>query len=93
MAAMQLSADYQSPNGAHTFSSELLPLSREGQSVEEKTSYLSALRSNASKMQGDINAFLTEKMEQDKANEAGSKKRDEEKEEEMYGEEDPEKDG
>lgn len=48
-------------------------------------------------MQADINAFLTNKMEEDKAGEAsktwGKQKTQEEKAEEMYGEEDPEEDG
>jgi hypothetical protein len=46
-------------------------------------------------LQGDINVFLTQKMEEDKAAEGESKKKSaaEEREEEMYGEEDPENDG
>ncbi|CAK3960079.1 Hypothetical predicted protein [Lecanosticta acicola] len=93
MAGTQLLGIYQSSTTTHTFSSELPPLPQGGGSVEEKTSYLSALRANVSKLQGDVNAFLTQKMEEDKSNERSSKKRDEEKEEEMYGEEDPEKEG
>lgn len=69
--------------------------------MQEKTAYLNQLRSGASKLQADINTFLTQKMEQDKASETaktggGGKKKvtiDEDKEEEMYGEEDPENDG
>ena len=46
-------------------------------------------------MQGDVNAHLTQKMEDARATEASKssankKKTQEEKEEEMYGEEDPE---
>jgi len=46
-------------------------------------------------MQSDINVFLTQKMEEDKAAESGADgkgKAQEEKAEEMYGEEDPEDD-
>ena len=52
---------------------------------------MSSLRSNVSQMREDINAYLTHKMEEDKAVESGksNKKRSkqEEREEEMYGEE------
>jgi len=65
--------------------------------VTEKTAYLGALRSQSAELQGEINAFLTKKMEEDvKAAEIGGvakKSKKEEREEEMYGEEDPEADG
>jgi len=65
--------------------------------VQVKTEYLSALRAQASQLQSNINTFLTEKMEEDKAAESCSnvskQSKQEEKEEEMYGEEDPEQDG
>jgi len=57
------------------------------------------LRSRTSQLQDDVNAYLTQRMEEDKAREGGvvGKKsksaRDEERLEEMYGEEDPEADG
>jgi hypothetical protein len=89
-----LTATYQSPTGGHTFTStahSLPSLPREGV-VAEKTSYLAALRANASHLQADINAFLTAKMEDDKhaGAGAGAGKADEAKQEDMYGEEDPE---
>ncbi|KAK5011050.1 hypothetical protein LTR28_006092 [Elasticomyces elasticus] len=69
------------------------------------TSYLSSLRANVSQLQNDINAFLTQQMEDDKARDAAAatsvaqkrskseKDREREKrEEEMYGEENMEED-
>lgn len=97
MASAQLTATYTSPKGdTQAFATEPLPSSP--QNVEEKTAYLSALRANASKLQSEINAFLTQKMDEDKLAAAeegnGSKKSsaadDDEREEDFYGEEDPE---
>ncbi|CAK1355326.1 hypothetical protein CB0940_00939 [Cercospora beticola] len=96
MSGAALAASYRSPISAQNFSLDLPPPPQSG-SVDEKTSYLAALRTNASKLQGEINTFLTQKMEEDKAAEAGKgtakKKVDEQREEDMYGEEDPENDG
>jgi hypothetical protein len=88
-----LNADYVSPSGTHKFSHELPSAS--AKNVTDKTAYLSALRSKNTELQGEINAFLTQKMEEDvKAAEGRPTKRSkkEEREEEMYGEEDPEAD-
>jgi hypothetical protein len=88
-----LSANYASPSGTHTFS-HTLP-SPSATNVTEKTAYLSTLRSKSAELQSEINAFLTQKMEEDvKAAEGRPSKRSkkEEREEEMYGEEDPEAD-
>lgn len=90
---LNLTADYASPSGAHTFS-HALP-SSSASNVTDKTAYLSALRSKNADLQNEINAFLTKKMEEDvKAAEgsAGQRSKKEEREEEMYGEEDPEAD-
>ncbi|KAM3419173.1 hypothetical protein BST61_g5117 [Cercospora zeina] len=95
MPEIALAASYRSPNAAQNFSLELPP-PPQVVSVDEKTSYLAALRANASRLQGEINTFLTQKMEEDKAVEAekgAAKKVDEQREEDMYGEEDPEQDG
>lgn len=75
------------------FSSALPPQPTNTAPVEEKTAFISATRTSATQMQTDINAYLTEKMEEDKAQEVaailgGKKSKDEEREEEMYGEED-----
>jgi len=91
-----LSATYTSPTSTHLFSSRLPPLP-EPQSAQAKSEFLSALRAEVGKMQGDVNGFLTRKMEEDKQQAEGAadggRKLGEEKEEEMYGEEDPENDG
>ena len=92
-ANTDLTANYASPSGTHTFS-HTLP-SPSANNVSEKTAYLSTLRSKSAELQSEINAFLTQKMEEDvKAAEGSSSKRSkkEEREEEMYGEEDPEAD-
>jgi hypothetical protein len=92
-SSANLTADYASPSGNHTFS-HTLP-SPSATNVTGKTAYLSTLRSKSADLQSEINAFLTQKMEEDvKAAEGGAGKRSkkEEREEEMYGEEDPEAD-
>lgn len=89
----QLTADYAGPSGTHAFSHNLPTPS--ANNVTDKTAYLGALRSKSTGLQGEVNAFLTQKMEDDvKAAEgAGKRSKKEEREEEMYGEEDPEADG
>lgn len=89
----QLTANYAAPSGTHAFSHDLPTPS--ANNVTDKTAYLSALRSESTELQGEINAFLTQKMDEDvKAAEgSGKKSKKEEREEEMYGEEDPEADG
>ncbi|KAJ9619223.1 hypothetical protein H2203_008552 [Taxawa tesnikishii (nom. ined.)] len=101
-SAPSLTATYASPVTTQTFSSALpslpAPGSEKTSSVEEKSAYLSALRLKVSELQNDVNSFLTQKMEEDKAREAegrgdaaGGKSvriKDEDREEEMYGEED-----
>ncbi|KAI9804646.1 MAG: hypothetical protein M1833_006721 [Piccolia ochrophora] len=62
-------------------------------SAGEKAAYLAELRAHVTKLQQELNVFLTEKMEEDKAAAAklGSVARfDEGKEEEGYGEEEEE---
>jgi len=59
---------------------------------KETTAYIASLRNSLLEMQNDINAYLTEKMEEDKAAAATNgigiaNKVDEQKEEENYGEE------
>lgn len=90
-----LTASYKSPIATQSFSHSLPALPKaDADNVDSKTDYLAALRANAVKLQGEINEFLTKKMEEDKADEGDKKRKvDEAREEEMYGEEDPEKDG
>jgi phosphoribosylanthranilate isomerase len=90
-ASAKLSADYKSPTGQHTFSYEV-PAVSGNQSTEETTDFLAKLRQSAVQMQQDINTFLTQKMDEDKAMESTkdvqhTAKVDEDKEEDNYGEE------
>ena len=97
MPPQTLKATYTSPQTSKTFSSSLPPLEG-GQNVQDKAAYLSALRSSISEMQGEVNRFLTQKMDEEKAEETTTAKSDEkqkgqeEREEEMYGEEGDEDD-
>ncbi|KAF2219161.1 Gon7 family-domain-containing protein [Elsinoe ampelina] len=91
----QLKATYVSPTGDQSFTHSLSSIDQANRSTSDKTAYLSDLRSKTSKLQDEINVFLTGKMEEDKAahSDSGRKSKvDEDKEEEMYGEEDPEQD-
>ncbi|KAJ9657161.1 hypothetical protein H2198_004519 [Neophaeococcomyces mojaviensis] len=87
---------YSSPSGTQTISHSLA--SPQPTDTKSKITYLNELRSSTKRMQEDINAFLTAKMGEDKAQAAASgtnakinKSRDEE-EEENYGEEKVEED-
>ncbi|KAI4185884.1 MAG: hypothetical protein L6R41_003856 [Letrouitia leprolyta] len=87
-----LTATYTSPSLSQSFTHPL-PSSMTT-STAEKTEYLSNLRQSVTKLQDEINTFLTEKMEEDKALAAkAGLKVDEKKEEERYGEEDVEDEG
>lgn len=90
MSTQYLTAAYKSSIGEENFSSSLPTLP--ANNVQDKTAYLSALRSNITQLQGDINKLLTQKMEEEKA--AGGKKAvADEKAEEMYGEEEDDAEG
>ncbi|KAL1305274.1 hypothetical protein AAFC00_002183 [Neodothiora populina] len=95
-----LTASYASSTTTQTFALAL-PSPPTADSVTEKTAFICSVRSHVSQMQDDINGFLTEKMEEDKLQEAvasldsaglqrkkKASQRDEKREEEMYGEED-----
>lgn len=90
-----LTAQYTAPSATKIFSAPLVNLPSSDSTVQEKTAYLSDLRSKVSELQDGINIFLTQKMEEDKAKEAGQHtgNRNEDREEEMYGEEDAEDEG
>jgi len=92
----ELSAEYISSTGQKTFTSPLLSATAATRSTADKTAYLSDLRAKVTQLQQDINTFLTAKMEEDRAADeaAGVAKTNaaEDKEEDMYGEEDPEND-
>ena len=81
-----LRADYASPTTTKAFTHPLPAASNA--STKEKTKYLSALRGSVVKLQEEVNAFLTTKMEEDKALAASAGvKVDDQAEEENYGEE------
>ena len=92
----QLMAHYKSPAGTKDFN---LPLSAKcptNPSVEEKTTYLSELRASTKKLQENINAFLTQKMAEDKVrtmDASSTSKKMDEVEEENYGADAGEQDG
>lgn len=80
-----LSATYASPTTTQeTFSSPLPALAAEP-STADRVAYLAALQTSLRDLQKDVNTFLTQKMEEDKA--AGPGKSDDTKDEETYGEE------
>lgn len=92
-AQNELSATYTSPEVHKPFTSPLPSIDTANRSTKDKTAYLNDLRSKIEQMQQDVNAFLTGKMTEAKAAEELSGARgaaNEDKEEEMYGEEDPE---
>lgn len=89
---MTLSATYASPTNAPFTAAHDLPPPPSGTTnptVEDKTAYLAALRGAVATLQDEVNKELTQRMDEDKAREAGSASAavDDAKEEENYGEE------
>jgi hypothetical protein len=99
MSTTVLTAKYEAPSCTRTFEMSLPPLSSgdHAQSVKDKSAFLNSLRSNIAVVQKEVNTFLTQKMDEEKveglSKSDGNSKTREEKEEEMYGEEDPQDDG
>jgi len=77
-AQSKLIASYRGSDDSKTFSITL--------SQADKTKYLGSLRESVVKMQADINAFMTQKMEDD-VRKGKTNGADEKREEENYGEE------
>jgi hypothetical protein len=92
-SAVKLTAEYTSPDGQHTFTYSVPTSTKSETTPQTTTDFLSDLRKSAVKMQKDVNQFLTQKMEEDKAASASDgaagngSKVDEDKEEDFYGEE------
>ncbi|KAG8531219.1 uncharacterized protein KY384_004577 [Bacidia gigantensis] len=90
----ELKAFYTSPEESQIFTHTLPSATASTASTEKKTAYLHELKGAVGKLQGEINEFLTDKMEQDKAAEkegtGNTRSVDENKAEETYGEEDVE---
>ncbi|KAH0347017.1 hypothetical protein KCU81_g3673, partial [Aureobasidium melanogenum] len=82
-----LTAVYTSPTATNTFSSPLQSAPTQASSSTAKSQYLGDLRQKVAQLQNDINHFLTKKMDQDKAATEGAASKDEDMEEQMYGEE------
>lgn len=81
-----LKAEYTAPASSKQFSHTLPSCTTK--STREKTAYLSALRTSVTRLQDEVNVFLTEKMEEDKTLAAlVGVKGDDRKDEENYGEE------
>lgn len=69
-----LCATYTSPSSAQTFTNPIsapLPSPETPTAVKDKVTYLSELRASTKRLQEEINVFLTQKMEEDKASSAG----------------------
>jgi len=86
-----LCAEYSAFATTKNFQYSQVPLGNQP-TTKETTAYIASLRNSLLEMQNDINAYLTEKMEEDKAAAATNgngiaDKVDEQKEEENYGEE------
>lgn len=83
-----LTATYTSPTvssvAPKVFTSEL-PVLSSPPSTQDRVAYFAELGSSLKTLQNDVNAFLTAKMEEDKA--VGVGKGDDAKDEETYGEE------
>ncbi|KAF2639140.1 hypothetical protein P280DRAFT_429509, partial [Massarina eburnea CBS 473.64] len=83
-----LTASYTNTPHGQTTTTEIfthnLPSATPNPSTPDRIAYLSALHSSVKDLQADINAFLTQKMEEDKV--AGAKV-DDAKFEQNYGEE------
>jgi|TARA_R110002003_G_scaffold191_7_gene14767 hypothetical protein len=81
-----LTATYTSPApvAPSVFTSELPALSS-APSTQDRVAYLAALAAALKNLQGEVNTFLTHKMDEDKA--LGASKADDAKFEETYGEE------
>lgn len=94
MATQTATATYTSPTSTspHTITSTPLPSlsSSSPPSTSDRTAYLDGLSASIIQLQANVNTFLTQKMEEDKAaaeKEGKASKVDDEKEEENYGEE------
>lgn len=87
-----LKAEYKSPTSFRNIS-HCLP-SCTSKATKDKCAYLSALRASVVRLQDEVNQFLTEKMEEDKAKASSDGlKEDDRQAEENYGEEIVDEDG
>ncbi|KAF1917127.1 hypothetical protein BDU57DRAFT_539327 [Ampelomyces quisqualis] len=80
-----LTAQYASDTAPHKPFTRTLPALPDPPAARERVAYLAALQPALRALQADLNAFLTQRMEHDRA--AGASKADDAKAEETYGEE------
>lgn len=93
MPSLPVTADYRSPTDTKTFQPPVSPnpptqSNGTATSSKQQSEHLNSLRSSVTKLQAEINTFLTQKMEEDK----GTVKAEDAKAEENYGEENPDDD-
>jgi hypothetical protein len=82
-----LVANYCAPSSEEKNFTQTLPKCSEEPSTAERTAYLAALRTSITNAQDQINAFLTQKMEEDNKKAGVASAADDAKAEENYGEE------
>jgi hypothetical protein len=82
-----LSAVYNAPSSEEKTFDQSLPICSDESSPSERTAYLAALRTSITDAQDQINAFLTQKMEEDNKKSGVASAIDDAKAEENYGEE------
>jgi hypothetical protein len=82
-----VSATYTAPGAEEKVFGHQLPTISPDISTNDRVAYLAALRQNTITLQSQINAFLTQMMDEDKARAGASTAADDEHEEENYGEE------
>lgn len=97
MSTTKLSATYNAPDETKDLSLDLPLVPSDQGTVEDKTTYLTTLRTQIANLQDNVNAFLTQKMEDDNAAAASAQDvkdkaqlRKEQLEVDRYGEEDVE---
>lgn len=80
-----LTAQYSSNTAPNKTITIALPALPDPPATQERVAYLAELQTSLKTLQSDLNTFLTERMEEDKA--LGASKVDDAKAEETYGEE------
>ncbi|CAL5874045.1 uncharacterized protein PFLUO_LOCUS8331 [Penicillium psychrofluorescens] len=86
MAALNIEAVYTAPQGNRSFQHPI-SLDPTSDTATTKKTHLAALQSLVPRLQDEINAFLTERMEDEKKAQGRVISEEEAKEEENYGEE------
>jgi hypothetical protein len=83
-----LTAVYASPSDTHTFTvATQTPAATKASPQKEQTAHVAALSQHIAKLQDEVNAYLTERMEVEKRELTGAEEETVEGAEEKYGEE------